>query len=160
MTLGQFPALTLIEARRQAIEVMSGVLQGGADPWAVRKKTSEERYTNAFESVAAQFIAKKKDEIKSWAKVEKAFELHVAPKWKGLSILDLGRAEARQLIDGIKSRGTAREVRKHLHALFEWAVDEEIVAKNPLRERKGKGGKKKSRLARNKDAGRSPSCLF
>lgn len=154
ITLGRFPAMSLAEARQQANEIIGATLKG-CDPWAERKKANKERYTNLFESVAQQFVAKKKEEIKSWAKIEAAFAHHVTPKWKGIAITDFGRRDARELIDGIKNKGTAREVRKHLHALFEWAVDEEIVSKNPIHERKASGRRKKNRLTPNRDAGRS-----
>jgi hypothetical protein len=158
ITLGQYPDLSLAEARIQADEMRLAVRKG-RDPWAERKTTNLHRYTNLWESVAEQFVAKKMEEIKkqSWEKIQKAFKHHVTPKWQGRPITDLGRIDARELLKGIKAKGTAREVRKHLHALFEWAIDEELVAKNPMHERKVKGKQNKGRLAPNKNAGRSLS---
>jgi hypothetical protein len=48
---------------------------------------------------------------------------------------DIRRGDVHQLLDDLVAEGktgTAREVRKHLSSLFNWAVDREIVPDNPL----------------------------
>lgn len=142
ITLGQFPALTVEEARQQANEIMGAALKG-RDPWAERKQQNQHRYSNLFESVLVQFIDTLKQEIASWQKVERLLENHVTPKWSGIPLSDITRRQADELITSIvKSgqKGTAREVHKHLHRMFEWALNLEIVTKNPFHGlKKGKG---------------------
>ncbi|HEY8696194.1 MAG TPA: integrase arm-type DNA-binding domain-containing protein [Rhizomicrobium sp.] len=156
VTLGQYPALSLIEARQQANEIMGAVLKG-RDPWAERKQATRHRYSNLFESALVQFIDVLKGEIASWEKAETALKKHVEPKWTGIPLGDITKRQADELITAIVKRGrkgTAREVRKHLHRMFEWAVEAEIVTKNPLHSRK-KGSRKNNPLASNTEAGRA-----
>ncbi|WP_417322477.1 tyrosine-type recombinase/integrase [Erythrobacter aureus] len=60
---------------------------------------------------------------------------HVAPKWQGRLIETITRAEAHEMLDEvIEESGApiAREVRKHLTRMFNWAADRGLIAANPL----------------------------
>ncbi len=57
-----------------------------------------------------------------------------------------------ELLDGLVEKGktgTATDVRKHLSRLFNWAIDREIIAENPL------SGLKRKDLQYKADAGRA-----
>jgi hypothetical protein len=156
ITLGHYPALGIAEAREQAREILT-IAGKGRDPWAERKQANQHRYSNLFESALVQFIDVLKSEIVSWEKAETALKKHVDPKWTGIPMTDITKRQADELIAGIVKggrKGTAREVRKHLHRMFEWAVETEIVTKNPLHSRK-KGSRKNNPLASNTEAGRA-----
>jgi integrase len=156
ITLGQFPTISVEEAKRQANEVMGAVLEG-RDPWLERKQQNHRRYSNRFESVLARFIDTLKIEIESWRNAERTLKLHVEPQWTGLPVSDISKQQVDALVNQIVAsgrKGTAREVRKHLHRLFEWAVDAEILTENPVRQSK-QGKRKSNLLAANTDAGRA-----
>ena len=90
--------------------------------------------------------------IASWQKVERALQLHVVPQLGDRPIADIRRADVHEIIDALVARdrvGTAREVRKQLNRVFNWAADREIIAVNPL------SGMKRADLARNTEAGRA-----
>lgn len=60
---------------------------------------------------------------------------HVAPKWRGRLIETITRAEAHEMLDEVieeSGASIAREVRKHLTRMFNWAADRGLIAANPL----------------------------
>ncbi|HMN39046.1 MAG TPA: tyrosine-type recombinase/integrase [Hyphomicrobium sp.] len=78
--------------------------------------------------------------------------MHVLPEWGGRPIADIRRRNIHELLDGFIAKGqagTARDVRKHLSRLFNWAVDREIITENPL------AGLKRKDLQYRADAGRA-----
>lgn len=60
---------------------------------------------------------------------------HVASKWRGRLIETITRAEAHEMLDEVieeSGASIAREVRKHLTRMFNWAADRGLIAANPL----------------------------
>lgn len=60
---------------------------------------------------------------------------HVVPKWRGRLIETITRAEAHEMLDEVieeSGASIAREVRKHLTRMFNWAADRGLIAANPL----------------------------
>ncbi len=54
---------------------------------------------------------------------------------RGTGLVGIRRRDVHALLDGLVSKGktgTASDVRKHLSRLFNWAIDREIIAENPL----------------------------
>lgn len=135
ITLGQWPAVGLVEARQRAREVISAALEG-RDLRDERRADNLLRTTNTFESVTERFIRlHAKPNVKSWRNIDRVLGLHVLPQWRDRSIKDVRRSDVHQLIDGLVAdgkTGTAREVRKHLSSLFNWAVDREVISDNPI----------------------------
>lgn len=152
ITLGQWPALKLPEARQQAREIVSAALEG-RDVREVRRAENLQRATNTLENVVERFIKlHAKPNVKSWQNIERVLGLHVLPRWGDRPIRDIRRSDIHQLIDQIVADGkvgTAREVRKHLSSLFNWAVDRELALDNPVY------GMTRADLKNNHEAGRS-----
>ena len=91
ITLGQYPALGLKNAREKARQILETV-SDGLDPRAERQKLNLLRYANTIEAVARRFIEQDaKRNIASWKKIERTLELHVLPKWEGKRRPHLGR---------------------------------------------------------------------
>lgn len=61
-------------------------------------------------------------------------EKHVLSCWGDRPAGDVSRGDVHDLLDLVKESGpaAARNIRKHLHAMYVWAVDRELVAVNPL----------------------------
>ncbi len=146
MTLGTYPHMSLVEAREQARLLLEQVDQG-IDPRPVRALAAREAYTNTVAAVAKRFVAQEcKGHIKSWRRVERTLEMHVLPALGSKPIADIKRADINKLIDvlvdedreGGPLRGAAREVRKHVHHLFDFAVDRGIIEANPAHKLKRK----------------------
>jgi integrase len=133
---------------------MSAATQG-RDPRKERSEQNLLRLSNTFQAVLGRFIVQElKPGVRSWANVQRVLKLHVEPHWGDTPIRDIRRTDVHSVLDGLVEGGrvgTAREVRKHLHRLFEWAVDREIIPDNPLH------GLKRGDLAPTEDAGRALS---
>ena len=152
ITLGQWPAIKLTEAREQARETLTAALEG-RDLRDERRTENLIRATNTMESVTERFIRlHAKPNVKSWRNIERVLNLHVMPYWGDRVLRDIRRADVHQLLDGLVAdgkKGTAREVRKHLSSLLNWAVDREIVPDNPVY------GMTRADLKNTHDAGRA-----
>jgi len=152
VTLGQHPALSLKRAREEARRLLEVVTEG-RDPRPERREQNLLRHTNTVEAVARRCIEQDaKRTVASWGKMERCLELHVLPELGRRPMRDVRRADVHELLDELVAQervGTAREVRKHLSRLFNWAVDREIVADNPIH------GMVRNDLVANGEAGRA-----
>ena len=135
ITLGQYPALDLSAARERARDILA-VVSEGRDPRDELRERNLIRHVDTVEAVARRFIEQDaRRTLVNWRRVERCLEIHVLPTLGQRPIRDVRRRDVHELMDGLVEAdraGTAREVRKHLHRLFEWAVDREIVADNPV----------------------------
>lgn len=154
VTLGQYPALGLAQAREQARGLL-GTVSEGRDPRPERRDANLLRHTNTFEAVFRRFMEREiRPSVKSWKNVERVLRLHVEPHWRDRPLSDIRRADVHTLLDDLVTDdaiGTAREVRKHLSRLFNWAVDRELVNDSPVH------GMTRTDLRANEDAGRALS---
>lgn len=154
ITLGTYPVLGVKKARDAAIEVLERAVNG-TDARKSRDAALVVRLASTVEAVSRRFIEQDaKPNIESWKKIERALEMHVLPQWGGRPIADIRRRDVHELLDGFiakRQEGTARDVRKHLSRLFNWAVDREIISENPL------AGLKRKDLQYRADAGRALS---
>jgi len=152
VTLGRTPPLGLKEARERASAILRQATEG-TDPRAERREQNQHRHTNTVETVKKRYIEQQaKPNLRNWKLVQGLFDLHVIPKWGDRPLRDIRRADIHHLLDTIVARGrvgTAREVRKNLSALFNWALDRELVRENPVFKLK------RDDLAKNEDAGRA-----
>lgn len=152
ITLGATPPLDLSKAREQARAILSAASEG-KDPRAQRREQNLIRHTNTFEAVRKRFIEQEiKPSVRTWTSVERTLKLHVEPHWKDRPISEIRRADVHEVLDGLVQAGkvgTAREVRKHLSRLFNWAIDRELVTDSPIH------GMKRGDLEKNEEAGRA-----
>ncbi|MEA3004633.1 MAG: hypothetical protein QOH81_3421 [Sphingomonadales bacterium] len=135
LTLGSYPLLTLEKARDRARAAL-GVAERGEDPATKRAAEVETRNLRTVEAVVERFIElHAKAHTKEWKAAERLLKAHVVPAWRDRLIDTVTRAEAHELLDDVLARRgapAAREVRKHLTKLFNWAVDRGQLAANPL----------------------------
>ncbi|HEX3430485.1 MAG TPA: integrase arm-type DNA-binding domain-containing protein [Rhizomicrobium sp.] len=159
ITLGQWPVKGLSDARDEARGHMQEAL-AGRDPRPERRAQHLIRHSNTFEAVAKRYIDQHaKQELKNWKTVQSTFRLHVEPEWGNRPLRDIRRADVHALLDDLlepdendeRRVGTAREVRKHLSTLFNWALDREIISENPAHKLR------RDDLAKNAKAGRKLS---
>lgn len=135
LTLGQYPAKGLDAARAEAREIMETVLRG-EDPAAARREAVRARVANTVEAVAARMIEQDaRRNVESWRNIERVLQLHILPRWGARPLADIAWADVRALLDELIAddrRGTAREVRKHLSRLFNFATDRGLLAVSPM----------------------------
>lgn len=152
ITLGQYPLLGLAQAREKARELL-GTVSEGRDPRPERREANLLRHTNTVETVAKRFIEQDaKRTVASWQNIQRVLDLHVVPRLGSTPIRDVRRADVHALLDELVAAdkvGTAREVRKHLSRLFNWAVDRELLTDSPVH------GLRRGDLDPNAEAGRA-----
>lgn len=152
ITIGQYPLLGLAQARERARELL-GTVSEGRDPRPERREANLLRHTNTAETVARRFIEQDaKRTVGSWQNIQRVLDLHVIPRLGSTPIRDVRRADVHELLDELVASdrvGTAREVRKHLSRLFNWAVDRELLTDSPVH------GLRRGDLDPNGDAGRA-----
>lgn len=152
ITLGKWPVISLASARDRARAVIAKANEG-IDPRAELIEAVKERRANTFTAVLDRHV--KQDAmrtISSWQNVERVLRLHVVPRLGDRPIADIRRSEVHEIMDDLVASGrigTAREVRKQMSRIFNWAADREIIESNPL------SGMRRTDLARNTEAGRA-----
>jgi integrase len=151
-TLGKYPRIGLKQARERARAIIDEASEG-VDPKEAEAKARAIRNSTKIEDIVTQFVDRHcKPNIKAWRNVERALQLHVVPRLQGLSITEITRTDIHGLLDDLVDqgkKGTAREVRKHLSKLYNWAMDRQIVAASPVQ------GLMRGELAPAEDVGRS-----
>jgi len=135
MTLGQYPLIQLAEAREIARKAYREA-EEGRDPLDVRQEDRRRRTEMATEVICADFIElHAKARTTKWRDAERLLRDHVISEWRGQPIDKVTRGMCFLLLDRVRTEhgiGIAREVRKHLTKLLNWAADRSYIPGNPL----------------------------
>lgn len=135
VTLGRWPSVDLAGARDRAREILKRA-SVGADPRAERVAEILDRQENTFAAVFERHLLQDASRtISSWRIVERVLKLHALPRLGQLPTVDIRRGDVHRLLDDLVADGrigTAREVRKHLSRVFNWAADRELIPSNPI----------------------------
>jgi Arm DNA-binding domain len=147
--LGEYPTISLAEAREHALAVKR-LARSGADPVETLhpKPKAVVRVQNLIERYAAEHLRRN---MKAGANVEKLLRLHVAPRWGECALSAISRGDFVSLLEEIRKPqvvkvdglagsynatrggpGSAAEVRKWMRAMFQFAVDVQLLSENPL----------------------------
>jgi integrase len=127
-SIGNARAISLTEARRLAGRIMVQVAEGG-DPHADRLAL---RGRGSFEQVARRYFeehASKRN--KSWRQADALVSRYLLPRWAGLDIGSIRRADVRASVAAIAAPVLANQVLATASAIFSWALRQEIVSVNP-----------------------------
>lgn len=135
MTLGAYPLIDLKAAREKAREALD-LADRGDDPSDRRRDELAEKRESTVDNIAARYVALHlKPSVKKWHDAERLLRLHVLPDWGNTPIGDIRRRDGQKLLDKVLMAhgvGIAREVRKHVVAMFNWAHDRDEVGVNVL----------------------------
>lgn len=135
MTLGAYPLIDLKAARDRARAAID-LADRGDDPADKRRDEARAKGERVFEVICARFIElHAKAHTQKWRDTERLLNTYAVPAWKGKPIDTIDRAAAHELLDDIAMEhgtGAAREVRKHVTKLFNWAVDRGLLAASPV----------------------------
>ncbi|RJX69297.1 site-specific integrase [Tsuneonella suprasediminis] len=158
MSLGDYPRVTIAKARDAARDALD-LAEKGVNPAQQRKTEAIERNARTLEAIVERFIEEyAKLEQKEWKSTKAYFDNYVLPRWTGRVIDEIGRADVSALLSKVREQGierareraekakkprtedryelsglsAAREVRKRLRTLFFWAIEEEMIAVNPV----------------------------
>ncbi len=129
------------ELRKRANDIMD-LAHAGTDPREPERRSK----ANTVESVVRAYIADHGPSLARPKELERRMEMHVLPTLGPLHIAKVDKEHIKTLLSS-QTVGTAREVRKHLVALYNWAIDGGLVTHNPAK------GVQKDRLVANTNAG-------
>lgn len=134
ITLGTFPVWDIARAREEARKILTQV-EKRIDPRSERRAEAVLRYGNTISDVAERMIEDAKSTVKNWAGVKGTIDRNVIPRIGHKPVSEVTRADVEALLDTLKSEktiATAREVRKHLTRLFNFAHSRDLIVSNPM----------------------------
>jgi hypothetical protein len=128
-TLGEYPAMTLEDAREKAAEWRK-LIKRGIDPSEQegRQRAAEQRRrANTFAAVAEDFISEKLASERKGKEVERDFRRDLIPIWGGRAITELTRRDIRSVVEAKKRKAPAqaRNLLGLIKRFFAWAVDQD-----------------------------------
>jgi integrase len=133
LTLGQHPAMTLLDAR-DAWRVARQSVARGIDPAKARSATGA---AMGFPEVVAEWLKRDQSDNKAstFRQVTRIVEADWLPAWGAKRIDEIGKRDVLDLLDAIADRGApsmARKVSALLSRLFKWCVERDIIAASPM----------------------------
>lgn len=131
LTLGTYPALSLADARQQAMAVRHAVAQGD-DPAAHKQDI---RAAPTVAALAIQYLdLYAKVHKKSWQSDARLLAKEVLPQWGTRKAYDIHRRDVIALLDHLVERGApiqANRVLALIRKLFNWAISRDLLEHNP-----------------------------
>jgi integrase len=125
-TLGKYPVYGLKDARDAAVKVLRAVSEG-RDPVQQRP--------GSVGGVVDQFLNERcKNYRPQWRReAERLFRVNVLSQWQGRKIAEIARADVKALLgDLAETPVVANRVHSILHTLFDWAVENDLIASSPI----------------------------
>ena len=140
-TIGRLDRITLKEARRR-------VRARSDDPVGEKKQQRlDEANAVTFEQLSDRYIkewAAKNQRF--WKKTDTALRHPRFTSWKRRSVTEIERSDVKKLLATIPGDGLANQVRAQLHALFNFALDEDLLLVNPVTRTKKRSAPSRDRV--------------
>jgi len=137
LTLDQFPALSLAEARKQAATALEKVARG-IDPGAEKReaKAAPHRTDDTVERLAGLFLAYYAKRVRqpTWTQAESIFRREVVPRWRGRLVGSITRKDVKELLRAISADRpiTANRTQAYLSRFFRWLMGEDYITASPV----------------------------
>ena len=149
ITLGEYPLISLAEAREKALTVRR-LARAGTDPVETLRPKPKlvVRVRDLIERYGAEHLRRN---TRAGGDVEKLLALHISPRWGDRELSSITRTDFIALLEEVRrptevtvktKRGTykttrggpgaAAEVRKWTRGMFQFAFDVELLPDNPL----------------------------
>ena len=132
LILGDYPQLTLAQARRRARKQQVAIADGG-DP-AGERRAAKARRTDTVAALAADYLKKHARKFKKSAhEDERMLRVNVLPSWGDRSVRDLTRRDVRALVEDIAERAPimANRTLALVSKMLNFAVDHDWIDANP-----------------------------
>ena len=132
LILGDYPQLTLAQARRRARQQQVAIADGG-DPVGDRRM-AKAAPTDTVAALAADYLAKHARPFKkSAAEDERILRVNVLPHWGTRSVRDLTRRDVRALLEPIAARAPvmANRTLACIRTMLNFAIDRDWIEANP-----------------------------
>jgi integrase len=131
LTLGTYPALSLADARGQAMGARHAVAEG-EDPALQRY---DARHAPTVADLAVQYLDMyAKVHKKSWREDARLLHHEILPSWGHQKAFDITRRDVIALLDRIVERGApiqANRVLALVRKMFNWAISRDLLEHNP-----------------------------
>jgi integrase len=141
-TLGGYPSVGLLDARRIAEEMRREVSQGG-NPVARKRQDRAGAGSKTFAALAQRYLIEHAERRKrSHVRDRRNLEKHVLPRWQNRPYASIRRADVIELLEGLISAGTptlANRVQSLISGVFTFALDADLVESNPCHRLKKRG---------------------
>lgn len=120
--LGGYPGMDLTEARTAALKLVAAIARGG----------SAEAVERTFGAVAEHWIKKvAKPKNDSWRLQERRLEMHVFPAWRDRKIVDIRRADVRDLLERLEGAVLPNRVLSLVKTIFRFALSRDWIDVSP-----------------------------
>jgi integrase len=129
ISLGEYPVLSLAEARDKALAIKRQVT-AGEDP---RRSKTRITLSESVERWAADQEARKR---KSWPEMVRILRLHVLGELGNMALADIARADVRRLLEQLRDRkgltAQVNRVQAAMSGIFTWALDAGEIETHPM----------------------------
>ncbi|OBX20285.1 hypothetical protein A9995_00700 [Erythrobacter sp. QSSC1-22B] len=121
--LDTYPPMGLADARKAAERLLEALARDG----------STEALDRTFYTVAEHWIEKvAKPKNDSWKDVHRKLELHVYPTWRDRKIVEIKRADVRELLEGIEGVVLPNRVLSAIKTIFRFAMSRDWLEASPV----------------------------
>ena len=131
--LGDYPDVTLAEARKRARRAQAAI-DDGHDP-AGDRRTAKAPRTDLVSALVEHYLAKHARTFKRSAdEDERILTVNVLPYWRDRSVRDLTRRDVRALVERVVDRGSpimANRTLADVRTMLNFAVDHDWIDANP-----------------------------
>ena len=144
LSLGTYPATSLVRARTLAIEAR-GKVEAGDDP----RRRAEPEIDGAMTVAGLVEVYLGKKKIKTWRELERRLRGDVLPVIGSVKLADLHRRDVHRVLDKILDRGAPQSAGKafgDLRAMLRWALERGYLDHDPTLGMKGKKPKPRERF--------------
>lgn len=120
--LGTYPGMDLTEARTAALKLVAAIAKGG----------TTEAVERTFGAVAEHWLNKvAKPKNDSWRLQERRLEMHVLPAWRDRKIVNIRRADVRDLLDRLEGAVLPNRVLTLVKTIFRFALSRDWIDVSP-----------------------------
>lgn len=128
--IGTYPAVSLADARKEAVRLRSEIYSGG-NPAEERRKAKEKP---TFQEVTDEYLKRHAVKKRTKAEDERIISRELLPRWKNTRVDDITRRNVRDLLDDIVERGSPIMANRSLalvRKVFNFALERDILDNNP-----------------------------
>ena len=128
MTLGQYPAMSLAQAREAWRDARREV-QAGRDP---RHKIASGK---AFALLAEEWLKRDQDKNRTAGEVRRIVRKYLLPNLGNMNVGEITKHDVLRITDPLVDEGKpimARRVHARLHRFLKWCVDRDLLSANPI----------------------------
>ena len=130
MTLGQYPTMSLAEARETWREARKEV-QAGRDPRVVSRRGAGK----TFAVVAEEWLKREQDKNRTASESRRIVTKYLLPALGDMDVREIGKHEVLRITDKLVDDGKptmARRVHARIHTFLRWCAERDIIPLNPI----------------------------